>query len=123
VNDSLSLSEEETVAACAIPTSPDPRHLSTTSKVNAKYLRIQGPPTNKLIGISSNMNQHLTSLLVSTKQCKPSKIKKIFHSQFYLKAIIEAGDSEKERLRRELQRSRDQVNALLSQQSSNLKTS
>jgi hypothetical protein len=67
VNASLTLSEEDTVVASSMATSQESRRLSSTNKVDAKFLRMQGPPTDKLLGISSNMNQHLTSLLVRPK--------------------------------------------------------
>merc|ERR1719510_572061 len=54
---------------------------------------LPGPPPERLVAITNNMNSHLTSLL----------------------AIFKEREEERERLRRELQRSQEQVHALLSQ--------
>ncbi len=54
VNSSLNLSKEDIIAA-------DEKQ---TMKIDGQQLKIQGLPTDELIRILKNMNQHLTSLLV-----------------------------------------------------------
>ena len=84
--------------------------------------RLPGPPTEKLISISSNMNSHLTTLLVSRlpflKDYKLRSSLTVFFFFIFLQAIIQERDDERERLRVQLARSREQVSALLSQSTS-----
>ena len=88
VNESLSLNEEDAIAAssateshfqrlssppkdaaaAAFAATPTPMtsssELPSASSQPVKRSRVPGPPADKLIGITSSMNQHLTSLLV-----------------------------------------------------------
>lgn len=86
VNESLSLSEEDAVAAAAVTSSrlsppPTKSEANTESEAevptlsalaseaidelpSVKLLKRLQPPTHKLIAITKSMNQHLTSLLV-----------------------------------------------------------
>jgi hypothetical protein len=124
VNESLTLSEEDAVAvastsrlspaavatavttpsaagAAGQPASEKVPSLSSLASEaveelpSVKLYKRLHPPTHKLIAITKNMNQHLTSLL----------------------EIIADRDEERERLRKELSRAQDQVHTLLSQSS------
>jgi hypothetical protein len=69
------------------------REFTKGGALGANRKILPGPPPERLVAITNNMNSHLTSLL----------------------AIFKERDEERERLRRELQRSQEQVHALLSQ--------
>eukprot|EP00095_Tigriopus_kingsejongensis_P006815 maker-scaffold82_size396747-snap-gene-0.20 protein:Tk06815 transcript:maker-scaffold82_size396747-snap-gene-0.20-mRNA-1 annotation:"hypothetical protein DAPPUDRAFT_305046" len=126
VNQSLNLSDEDRIAAGSevsanlsstrdnTPTSPmatgEP-HLHTSSggrdgtagsdsllsqKFHGHFPGAMSKPTEKLVSISVHLNSHLTTLL----------------------GIIQERDEERERMKRELQRSQEQVHAYLSQSTS-----
>lgn len=103
VNANLVLSEADIVAESLLNTGQR-NHFSRTH-------------ADKLIGYAGNMNLHLTSLLVENYLIlnRSSKIYYCSHESVFFQAIIQNNETEKERLRKELQQTRDQVDILLSQ--------
>ena len=73
-------------------------------------LPLAGPSTKRLISISTNMNSHLTTLLVSIETLFVFCV--IFQLHIF-QAIIQERDEERERLKRELQRTQSQIHSFI----------
>ncbi|KAJ4436320.1 hypothetical protein ANN_18951 [Periplaneta americana] len=87
LNNSLHVTEEETVSAMS----------ETVS--GRRVERLPSVPAHKLQGISTALNTHLSAI-------------RIYYLMCVLQKIIKDRDEERERLRRELQRSREQLHAM-----------
>lgn len=107
LNESLHVTEEEAIAAV----SADPATSSPSSPRCARRInRMPGAATTKLLAITSALNKDLTQLLVCCRL--PLRKKKVNFNNDILKlkqGIVTNRDEERDQLRRELQKTRDQL--------------